>query len=167
MRAIPDILEETPEDAVELFSSSIEDNLSQMGINSIDESLASDLTDLYDVKDITKIGDRDLGARYFKLVQTHTYINYIASLLDIQASYALSRKEYEYSKVLVRSDGKSSDDRKAQALISALHKQWSEVYLVKQAEYKLTRSIVVGLEKAIDAFSREISRRRLSLTGEI
>lgn len=165
MRKIADA-GESPDEEVESFSASIEDNLSQIGIVAIDERLSSDLTDIYDVGDITKLSDRELGARYFRLVQTHTYINYVAASVDVQATYAMSKKEYEYSKALVRSDGKSSDDRKAQAVISPLHKRWSDVHLVKQAEHKLIRSIVVGLEKAIDAFSREISRRRLFLTGE-
>jgi len=117
---------------------------------------------LLEFTDITKLADQEVGRRYFAIQQWAAYAQACSTRADIEVVYAKEQMEEVFSKGILRAEGSSAEDRKAEAKISPRHRYWAKVYLEKLAVYKLLHTSSLGYERFADAYSREISRRRIA-----
>ena len=142
------------------FATKVVKRVKELGLDKLPEPSIDQ--ELFNVTDVTKLSDQDIGRVYYAAQQMCAYVLDCAAKLDIETIFAGHKKDRAYSLALLNADGSSADDRKAEAEIDALHRFWNEVYLERRGAYKLLQASAQAYEKLADGLSREISRRKIA-----
>jgi hypothetical protein len=148
------------ESEVEEFTQKVSEKLDRLGIKSIIKPETKEVL-LSQPRDISNVSDQDIGRLYFAAQQWAAYISVCASRADAEATLAHTYKDRAYSRALSASEGSAAEDRKAEALLAPLHQEWNMVYLEKRALYRELQSISLSHERMAEAYSREMTRRKL------
>lgn len=155
-------LEESLEKDVEEYKKLVNSRVRKAGLARVTKPEIPESLLVFD-GDVTELSDKELGNRYFAAQQMCIYASSCATLADVEMFYANVMKEDAYARSILLSEGKSAEDRKAEAQRAPLHKAWNMVYLQKRGIFKILQTSAQSYERLADSFSREMTRRRVAL----
>lgn len=116
--------------------------------------------------DITKLSNERLGQLYGEFVAVATYADAQLGLSDIvhvETEYTSEMTEARWG---LHTEGQNKDERTYALRTNSHVKHARESALTKRARKVLLSKLISGYERAINALSREMSRRGLEQTNE-
>lgn len=139
-------------------------------IHKVDKSLASlDLNDvvkpeikegLLDIpKDISMLTDIEVGQKHFAAVQQFGYISCSAARAGVEVVAAEEAKDGAFSDAILKSDGKSADDRKAEAERDPIYRAWNNIWMEKKALCDRLKVLANSWDRRAESYSREMTVR--------
>jgi hypothetical protein len=151
---------DSPEDiTLSDFTESIRAQIRGMGIPTfgkpdIDEEL------LIVPENISELSDEVLDELHLAAQSYSSYISVQCAEADVARKFAEAKKDRMLSRLMLRSERSSADDRKADATSNPAYQRHNMAFLEQYALYTELNSLRNAWEKMAEVYSRHMTRRK-------